>query len=87
MIAYLLNLADLFLTLHALQHGGVEMNPLLQNPAVMVAWKVCGVGILCALLNHFALNGNKAAQWGLRICSAAFAAACINNLFFIFGGA
>ena len=88
MTAYLLNLADLALTLYALQHGGVELNPLMQNPAVMLAWKTVGVGVLCYLLHHFAQSGEMAARWGLRLCACAFALACINNLIFIiFGGA
>ena len=52
MTPYLLNLCDLFLTLYALSRGGVELNPLMQNPAVMVAWKVGGVGAFCALMQN-----------------------------------
>lgn len=94
MTAYLFNLADLALTLYALQHGGVELNPLMRSVPVMVAWKTVGVGVLCLSLEIIASNKRikasdnerKKARWGLRVCAVAFAAACINNLLFIFGG-
>ena len=71
MTAYLFNLADLFLTLHALQHGGVEMNPLMRSIPVMVGWKVCGAGVLCLLLSKLATN-LKVARYGLQICTAIY---------------
>ena len=40
---YTLNLIDLSLTLYALHHGGVELNPLMRSIPVMVGWKVVGV--------------------------------------------
>lgn len=92
MTAYLLNLAYLALTLYALQHGGVELNPLLQNPAVMVAWKVLGVGVGCWMLRVLAYDKRvpakpkRLARRGLRACTAVYAAVCINHLYFIFGG-
>ena len=79
-LAYTLNLADLFLSIHAIHNGATELNPLLQSVPVMVAWKVLGVGALCWLLNHFAKGGNMAARWGLRICAAAFAAVDVYHL-------
>lgn len=99
MTPYLLNLCDLFLTLHAIQHGGVELNPLLKNTAVMVVWKVVGVGVLCWLLSKLATkdastvtkiaskNASLIAKHGLRLCTAVYAAVCIYHFFFIFGGA
>jgi hypothetical protein len=84
MTAYLLNLADLVLTLHALSHGGAELNPLLQNPAVMVAWKVCGVGVLCWWLST---RKEPIAQKGLKLLIAVYSAVCIYHFYFIFGGA
>lgn len=97
MRAYLLNLADLFLTLHAIAHGGVELNPLMQSIPVMVAWKVAGVGVMCGVLEHYArpheregqappLHRCKMARAGLRFVTAVYAAVCIHHLFFI-GGA
>lgn len=74
MILYILNLFDLCCTLHAVSRGATELNPLMRNIPVMVAWKVLGVGIFCWVLNHFAKGGNMVARWGMRICTAAFAA-------------
>lgn len=91
MRAYILNLADLAFTLYAIQRGGVELNPLMRNPAVMVAWKVCGVGVLCYLLSKLASNFNgscnNVARWGLNLCTAVYAALCIYHFYYIFGGA
>lgn len=85
MTLYLLNLADLALTLYALHHDGVELNPLLQNPTVMVAWKTVGVGLLCYLLHHFR-DATKLIPWGLRLCTAVYAAVCVYHFYFVFGG-
>lgn len=95
MTAYTLNLIDLALTLHALNHGGVELNPLMRNPAVMVAYKVIGVGLFCLSLEIIARNkrikasdnARKIARWGLRFCTGVFSVYFIGHLFFIFGGA
>nr|DAH42954.1 MAG TPA: hypothetical protein [Caudoviricetes sp.] len=46
MIAYILNLIDLFCTLYAISHGAVELNPLMQNPVVMILYKTIVVGFL-----------------------------------------
>ena len=76
MIAYALNIADLALTLHALSHGGVELNPLLQNPAVMVAWKVVGVGVMCWFLDKQTKSENKRtsllAYLGISLCTSIY---------------
>ena len=80
---YTLNLIDLSLTLYALHHGGVELNPLMRSIPVMVGWKVVGVG--CALLDHFR-EVTKLAVWGLRFCTLVYGALCVYHLFFI-GGA
>jgi hypothetical protein len=73
-ILYTLNLCDLCFTLHAISRGETELNPLMRNIPVMVAWKVLGVGFFCWVLNHFAEDGNMVARWGMRICTAAFVA-------------
>lgn len=90
MTAYLLNLADLALTLYALNNGGVELNPLMQSVPVMVAWKVLGVGVLCLSLEKIASDkrekASDMARLGLRACTAVYAAVCIHHLIFIFGG-
>ena len=97
MTPYILNLLDLTLTLHAIHHGGVELNPLLQNPAVMVAWKGVVVGVLCAVLEWAARPSQslrdsspkgrvELARTGLRLATAVYAAICIHHFYFIFGG-
>lgn len=101
MTVYLLNLADLALTLCALSHGGVELNPLMRSIPVMVAWKTVGVGVLCIVLECVARTGHppqsrfarqlphresQVARWGLRLATAVYAAICIHHFYFIFGG-
>lgn len=83
MIPYILNLLDLLFTLHALRWGGVELNPLMQNVPLMVAYKVIGVGALCWWLSR---RTEKIARYGLRVCAAALAAVNIYHIYFIFGG-
>lgn len=46
MTLYLLNLADLFFTLHALSHGAEELNPFMRNVPFMVFYKTIVVGAL-----------------------------------------
>ena len=93
MTPYLLNLIDLFLTLHAIQHGVVELNPLMQNTAAMVAWKVVGAGVLCWMLHVLAYDKRvpakpkRLARRGLILCTAVYTAVCIYHFYFIFGGA
>ena len=74
MLLYLLNLFDLCCTLHAVSRGAMELNPLMRNIPFMVAWKLLGVGFFYWVLNHIADNGNMAARWGRRICTAGYAA-------------
>lgn len=89
MTPYILNLCDLALTLYAIHRGGVELNPMMQNPAVMVTWKVVGVGVLCGMLHVLAKDKRvptkpkRMARRGLRLCTCAFTLACINNLIII----
>ena len=66
MILYILNLFDLCCTLHAISGGVMELNPLMRDIPVMVAWKVLGVGFFCWVLNHFAKGGNMVARWELE---------------------
>lgn len=93
MTAYTLNLIDLFFTLHAIAHGATEMNPLMQSVPVMVAWKVLGVGFLCWMLQVLAKDirvpgkVRKLSRWGLRICTAVFAAVDLYHIYFVLGGA
>lgn len=85
MTAYLLNLLDLALTLHALRHGAVELNPFMQCVPVMIIYKVFVVGVLCWWLSK---RQERIARIGLNIIAAAFAAVVVWHLtnIFIFGG-
>lgn len=73
MTAYILNLLDLAFTLHALRHGGVELNPLMQCVPIMVLSKIFIVGALCFMLDRLARKGYYTAQLGLYICAVFFA--------------
>ena len=66
MIAYTLNLLDLFCTLWALRRGAVELNPLMRSVSVMVGYKVVIVGALLRWLSH---QRERAARYAL--CAAA----------------
>ena len=80
MTAYTLNLLDLALTLYAIQRGGVELNPLMRNPYIMIAYKTVIVGALCLWLHHFAEGGNKVARLGLWAITAVYAGIIIWHL-------
>ena len=84
MTAYILNLLDLAFTLYALQHGGVELNPLMRNPYIMIAYKTVIVGALCLWLHHFDEGGNKVARHGLRLLTAVYAGVSVWHLINIF---
>ena len=93
MTAYTLNLLDLAFTLHAIQNGATELNPLMQSVPVMVAWKVVGVGFLCWILHVLAKDirvpsrVRKLARNGLRVCAAVYTALNLYHIYFILGGA
>lgn len=92
MTAYLLNLADLFLTLYALHHSGVELNPLMRSVPVMVCWKVLGVGVGCWMLHVLAYNKRvpakpkRLARRGLILCTVVYTVLLFYHFYFIFGG-
>lgn len=46
MTAYLLNILDLLFTLHAISHGGTEVNPLMRNVPFMIFYKTIVIGAL-----------------------------------------
>ena len=73
MTLYLLNLADLLFTLHAVSHGGTELNPLMQNIPFMVVYKTIVVGALCWWLHHFR-GATKMAGILEKVATAAYAA-------------
>ena len=70
-MTYTLNILDLLFTLHAISHGGVELNPLLQSIPAMVFYKVIVVGILCRWLGK---REERIARIGLDLCTIAFGA-------------
>lgn len=83
MTPYILNLLDLLFTLHALRHGGVELNPLMRCVPIMVVYKTIVVG---ALLRWLSRREEPVARLGLGVCTAVFAAVClwhIVNLIYI----
>ncbi len=55
-MTYVLNLLDLLFTLHALRHGGVELNPLMANVPFMVFYKTVVVGVLLWWLRKRSVN-------------------------------
>lgn len=82
-MTYPLNLLDLALTLHALKYGAYELNPLMRNIPVMVFVKVVVVGFLCWWLERCPV---PLAKWGLRICTAVFAAVNVWHIYNILRG-
>ena len=77
MTAYTLNLLDLALTLYALAHGGVELNPLMRNPYIMIAYKTVIVGALCLWLSK---RTEPLAKYGLWAIAAVYAGLCVWHL-------
>ena len=69
--AYLLNLADLAFTLHALGHGAVELNPIMRCVPLQIFYKVFVVG---ALLWWLSTRKEKIARLGIKTATAVFAA-------------
>lgn len=80
-MTYLLNLTNLIFTLHAIRHGGVELNPLLQSIPIMILYKVFVVGILCWWLGT---REEPIAKIGLIVCSVLFGAVNLWHIYNIF---
>lgn len=70
-IAYILNLLDLFCTLWALHGGAVELNPLMRSVTVMVGYKVI---IVWALLWWLSTRRERAARYALYVAAAVYGA-------------
>lgn len=83
MTAYVLNVLDLLFTLHALDNGAMELNPLMQSIPAMVVYKAVAVGVLCWWLGT---RRETIARNGLKVCTALFAAVDIYHIYFIIGG-
>ena len=85
MTAYTLNLLDLLFTLHALSHGGVELNPLMRCVPIMIAYKTIAVG---ALLWWLSKRTERVAIIGKRMITAAYLAVVVWHIAnIILGGA
>lgn len=71
MIAYTLNLLDLFFTLWALHGGAVELNPLMRSVPVMACYKVV---IVWALLRWLSRQREQAARYALYVAAVVYGA-------------
>lgn len=76
-IAYALNLIDLFCTLWALHGGAVELNPLMREVTVMVGYKVIIVG---ALLWWLSRQRERAARYALYVAAAVYGAVDVYHM-------
>jgi hypothetical protein len=76
--AYLLNLADLSFTLHALSHGAEELNPLMRSVPIMIFSKIIVVG---ALLWWLSKIEEPIAKKGLWIVTAYFGAIVLWHIY------
>lgn len=76
-IAYALNLIDLFCTLWALQHGVSELNPLMREVTVMVGYKVI---IVWALLWWLSTRRERAARYALCAAAAIYGAVDVYHM-------
>lgn len=76
-IAYALNLIDLFCTLWALHGGAVELNPLMRSVSVMVGYKVVIVG---ALLWWLSRQRERAARYALCAAAAIYGAVDVYHI-------
>lgn len=76
-IAYALNLIDLFCTLWALRHGAVELNPLMREVTVMVGYKVVIVG---ALLWWLSTRRERAARYALYVATVVYGAVDVYHM-------
>lgn len=76
-IAYALNLLDLFCTLWALRHGAVELNPLMREVTVMVCYKVV---IVWTLLWWLSTRRERAARYALYVAAAVYGAVDVYHM-------
>lgn len=76
-IAYVLNLIDLFCTLWALHHGAVELNPLMRSVTVMVCYKVVIVWVLLWWLSR---QRERAARYALYVAAVVYGAVDIYHM-------
>ena len=76
-IAYALNLLDLFCTLWALRHGAVELNPLMRSVTVMVGYKVVIVGVLLWWLST---RRERTARYALYVAAVVYGAVDVYHI-------
>lgn len=76
-IAYALNLLDLFCTLWALHGGAVELNPLMRSVPVMVGYKVIIVWVLLWWLSR---QRERAARYALCAAAAIYGAVDVYHI-------
>lgn len=76
-IAYALNLIDLFCTLWALRHGAVELNPLMRSVSVMVGYKVV---IVWVLLWWLSTRRERAARYALYVAAVVYGAVDVYHM-------
>lgn len=76
-IAYILNLLDLFCALWALRHGAVELNPLMRRVTVMVGYKVI---IVWTLLWWLSTRRERAARYALYVAAAVYGAVDVYHI-------
>ena len=74
MIAYTLNLVDLFFTLWALHLGCMELNPLMRSVSIMVCYKVI---IVWALLWWLSRQRERMTRYALYIVTVVYGAVCL----------
>ena len=88
MTIYILNRLDMAITLHALEHGARELNPIVDwmigvHPLLFVFSKVVLVGVVLWWLNRESQT-EPLARWGLKFLAALYGLAAmwhIVNLF------
>lgn len=80
MIAYLLNLIDLAFSVYAIRNGGVELNPLMQNPAVMILYKIIAMGFLLSWLSK---RKERIAVLGMRLIIVVYLIIDLGHVFCI----
>lgn len=76
-IAYTLNLIDLFCTLWALHGGAVELNPLMRSVTVMVGYKVIIVWMLLWWLSR---QRERAARYALYVATVVYGAVDVYHM-------
>lgn len=77
MIAYILNLIDLFCTLYAISHGVAELNLLMRSVPFMVCYKVIIMGVLLWWLST---RKERAARYALCAAAAIYGAVDVYHI-------